>query len=92
MKKKVLVTYSVKYIKEVELEVTEEINELLDEGRVIDFNKYDGYYTTLESLNEDVLFDLPIPDTNNLGNDEQVEYIDGSFDIESFEINTDEKL
>lgn len=89
MKKKVLVTYSVKYIKEVELEVTEEINELLDEGRVIDFNKYDGYYTKLESLNEDVLFDLPIP---TLAESEgrfdllEVEYIDGSFDIESFEI------
>ena len=90
MKRKVLVTYSVKYIKEVELKVTEEINELLDEGRVIDFNKYDGYYTTLESLNEDVLFDLPIPDVTYSG--DEAEYIDGSFDIESFEINTDEKL
>jgi hypothetical protein len=87
MKKKVLVTYSAKYIKEVELEVTEEINEMLDEGRVIDFNKYDGYYTTLESLNQDVLWDLPIPTMCVDEQSEQlVEYIDGSFEIESFEL------
>jgi len=36
MKKKIAVTYSVKYIKEIELEVNEEICELLDKGETIE--------------------------------------------------------
>jgi hypothetical protein len=83
MKKKVLVTYSVKYIKEVELEVTEEINEMLDEGRVITSSTKS--YDYLMENNEDVILSLPIPDYPE-GSDESVEYIDGSFEIESFEI------
>jgi hypothetical protein len=35
--------------------------------------------------NEDVILSLPIPDYPE-GSDESVEYIDGSFEIESFEI------
>lgn len=87
MKKKVLVTYSVKYIKEVELEVTEEINELLESGKIIDYDYYINEYLNLSQ--EDEISNLPIP---TLAESEgrfdllEVEYIDGSFEIESFEI------
>lgn len=89
MRKKVLVTYSVKYIKEVELEVNENINELLDKGEVITWDLYDSEYNMLST--QDEIFSLPIPDTltydSKFGQEfETVEYIDGSFEIESFEL------
>lgn len=85
MKKKILVTYSVKYIKEVELEVTEEINNGLNRGMV--YNDNTKNYDIIVNQNEDILFDLPIPDLCiDEQSEELVEYIDGSFEIESFEI------
>lgn len=82
MRKKVLVTYSVKYIKEVKLEVTEEINNSLDNGRIITSStKFHDY---LIENNEDILLDLPIPDVTYSG--DEAKYIDGSFEVESFEI------
>ena len=87
MRKKVLVTYSVKYIKEVELEVTEEINEKLDEGKIINWDLYDNEYNMLST--QDECFNLPIPTicvTEIPLENTEVEYIDGSFEIESFEI------
>ena len=91
MRKKVLVTYSVKYCKEVELEVTENIDDILNEGIIINGEYYPTSYSYLLKNNQDVILSLPIPDTltydSKFGQEfEQVEYIDGSFDIESFEI------
>lgn len=87
MRKKVLVTYSVKYCKEIELEVDEEIKELLDEGKIINWDLYDNEYNILST--QDECFNLPIPTihvTESPLENIEVEYIDGSFDIESFEI------
>jgi len=90
MKEKVLVTYSVQYCKEVELEINEEIKELLDEGKVIDWNKHGSFWDTLITTNEDILNNLPIPTLytcdSKFGQEfEEIEYVDGSFDIETFE-------
>lgn len=87
MKKKIAVTYSVKYVKEIELEVNEEICELLDKGETIEWDRYDNEYNFLS--NQEECFMLPIPNVvlkNNNLNIELIEYIDGSFDIESFEL------
>ena len=83
MKEKILVTYSVQYCKEVELEVTEEIKEVLDRNEIIDWDKYDHLYNILSTQDED----LPIPTLVCVGDNEYetVEYVDGSFDIETFE-------
>lgn len=86
MKKKVLVTYSVKYIKEIELEVTEFQNKWLDKDVI---HQEDGeLFEQVYNFNQDVLFDLPIPHLVQTGDNEFeiVEYVDSSFDIESFEI------
>lgn len=83
MRKKLLVVYSVKYSKEVELEVNENINWILEDGNIITDDDFPVSCAYLESQPE--ISDLPIPDTRNLSNEEQVEYIDGSFYVESFE-------
>ena len=83
MRKKLLVVYSVKYSKEIELEVNENINWILEDGNIITDDDFPVKYDYLESQPE--ISDLPIPDTRNLSNEEQVEYIDGSFYVESFE-------
>jgi len=87
MRKKVLVTYSVKYCKEIELEVDEETNELLEKRTVIGYANYDSNFLDLEKQPE--ISDLPIPHLLPIGDNEFkiVEYIDGSFDVESFEID-----
>ena len=81
MKKKVLVTYSCKYTQEIDLEIDEETNELLEENRIIDYIYYDNSFLKLETQPE--ISDLPIPELTT--DFKKVEYIDGSFDVVSFE-------
>lgn len=88
MRKKLLVVYSVKYSKEIELEVNENINWILEDGNIITDDDFPVKYDYLESQPE--ISDLPIPDTftydGKFGQEfEKVEYIDGSFEVESFE-------
>jgi hypothetical protein len=88
MRKKILVTYSVKYCKEVELEVNENINNILKVDTIITADNFPVSCAYLESQPE--ISDLPIPDTftydGKFGQElEKVEYIDGSFEVESFE-------
>lgn len=90
MKEKVLVTYSVQYCKEIELEITEEIKECLDKGEKIDWEKHCSLWDNFITINNDILFELKIPTLysydSKFGQEfEEVEYIDGSFDIETFE-------
>jgi len=88
MKHKLNVYYTVQYVKEVELEINEEIEEHF---------KHDEYLTCinnsllykLQEINEDVLSELPIPDS--IRNDKnfdllEAEYIDDSFEIDYFKI------
>ena len=86
MKKKVLVTYSVKYIKEVELEVTEAQNKWLERGII---NSNISLFNPIIEFNEEILFDLPIPTicvTEIPLENIEVEYVEDSFEIESFEL------
>lgn len=89
MKKKILVTYSVKYCKEVELEVNENIDGILNDKSIITYDDFPVSCTYLEKQPE--ISDLPIPDIftydSKFGQEfEKVEYIDGSFEVESFEL------
>lgn len=89
MKKKVLVTYSVKYCKEVELKITGKISKMLEDNIVITAENYPLSFSYLEEQPE--ISDLPIPNIftydNKFGQEfEKVEYIDGSFEVESFEL------
>lgn len=88
MRKKMLVTYSVKYYKEVELEVNENINWILEDSNIITNDDFPVSYAYLESQPE--ISDLPNTNTftydGRFGQEfEKVEYIDGSFEVESFE-------
>ena len=90
MKKKVLVTYSVKYCKEIELEVNENIDNILNNKIIITAEDFPISYLYLEEQPE--ISDLPIPDMftfdSKFGQEfEKVEYIEGSFEVESFERN-----
>jgi hypothetical protein len=86
MKKKILVTYSVKYCKEVELEVNENINWILEDGNIITDDDFPTSFTNLKEQPE--IFDLPIPvlaESEGRFDLLEVDYIDGSFEVESFE-------
>jgi hypothetical protein len=82
MKKKILVTYSVKYFEEVEIEITKEINDLLKKGEVISLQEHESEFIYLE--NQPEIFDLKIPEFDWEG--KKVEYIDGICEVESFEL------
>jgi len=82
-----LVTYSVKYCKEVELEVNENINSILEDDTIITADDFPTSFTNLEEQPE--IFDLPIPVLAGIeGRFDllEVDYIDGSFEVESFEL------
>lgn len=90
MKKKVLVTYSVKYCKEIELEVNENIDNILNNKIIVTAEDFPVSYSYLEEQPE--ISDLPIPNIftydSKFGQEfEKVEYIEGSFEVESFERN-----
>ena len=86
MKKLINVTYSVQYEKVLELEINEENLEDLERIGVVKYDTDSNCYEDMFNYNQDVLSELPIPDTNDLENDLQAEYVDNSFDIVSFEL------
>jgi hypothetical protein len=87
MRRKILVKYSAKYCKEVELEVTEKIIKMLEDGNIIDAEHFPLSYSYLEEQPE--ISDLPIPvlaESEGRFDLLEVEYIDSSFEVESFEL------
>lgn len=90
MKHKLKVYYSVQYVKEVELEVDEELEEYLKEENVLKYSNLDhddnSLFYKLQELNEDILSELPIPEIyeNEIGDIKSIEYDECSFEIISF--------
>jgi hypothetical protein len=87
MRRKILVTYSVKYCKEIELEVNENINSIFKVDTIITADDFPTSFTNLEEQPE--ISDLPIPvlaESEGRFDLLEVEYIDGSFEVESFEL------
>jgi hypothetical protein len=87
MKKKLKVHYTVQYVKEIELEINEEMEKHFEEDEYISYSEDNSLFYKLQELNENVLTELPIPEIyEDCGGDiRSIEYVDNSFEINYFE-------